>query len=540
MRRFALLSVLILSITALAQDAQQKFHFTIKSANISGTDVFTITKTESGFHVAGTATVNSPGHQNVLTHSQDLDPAWALKEYRLTLTVGNDPQHPNVQNVDVLRKDDSITLTVDANGQLVPKDLPWKPNTIVLDNFILAHYQVLLNAVAAAGANVPADWQVLVPQRIAALSAKLVAKPDPGTGTLDGKAVTTKLYSLEIGSSLIEITADSNNQLMRMQVPLQNFDALRDGFVPAPQAPSPFPTACVDTPADFPSGTFTVPATLCMPKDRKPGTKFPIVVFVHGSGPQDRDETIGPNKPFKDIAEGLAAAGIGSLRYDKRTVFAPKSITAKATVEDETILDAVAAMGAASKEPGADPARVFLLGHSLGGMLAPYIAQRAPGTHGVILMAAAAVPLDQTIERQVAAQMKIAGSSQADIDKRIEQFKQQFTQIREGKMTGSATVFGAPAHYWADLLRRDIPAEMKKIEVPVLVLQGGKDIQVSQQDFDLIKAALAGKKAEFKLFPNLNHLMMPIEGESTGAEYGKPGHVDPEVVKTITDWIAKN
>ncbi len=262
--------------------------------------------------------------------------------------------------------------------------------------------------------------------------------------------------------------------------------------------------------------------------------------MVHGSGPHDRDETIGPNKPFKDIAEGLAAAGIGSLRYDKRTFFAPKSVTPDSTVEDEVIADAVAAMNAAAKEPGADPARVYLLGHSLGGMLAPFVALRATETHGVILMNAGAVPLDQTIERQLAAQMKATGSSQAAIDQQIEQVKQQFAQIRTGKMTGSATVFGAPAHYWADLLQRDIPAELKRIAAPVVVLQGGKDIQVNQQDYNLIRNALAGKKAEFKLFPNLNHLMMPVEGESTGAEYGKPGHIDPAVIKTIADWIAKN
>src|SRR5512146_1581038 len=410
MRRFALLSLLLISMAALAQEAQQTFHFQIKSANISGTDVFTITKTESGFHVAGISTVNAPGHQNVLTHSQDLDPAWALREYRLSVKVGNDPQHPNVQNVDVLRKDDTITITVDANGQLVPKDLPWKPNTIVLDNFILAHYQVLLNAVAAAGPNVPANWQVLVPQRMSALTAKLVARPDAGTGTLDGKSIATRIYSLEIGSTLIEITANASNQLMRMQVPLQQFDAVRDGYMPSPEKPSPYASSCVETQADFQSGTLKIPATLCTPEDLKPGTKFPIVVLVHGSGPHDRDETIGPNKPFQDLAEGLAAAGVGSLRYDKRTFFAPKSITPESTVEEETIADAVAAMNTAAKEPGADPARVYLLGHSLGGMLAPFIAQRATETHGVILMNAAAVPLDQTIERQLGMQLKASGT----------------------------------------------------------------------------------------------------------------------------------
>ena len=534
MRWLVLVSLLISSLAALAQETPQKFHFEIKPANITGTDEYTISKTADGFHVSGNGSMSSPGREVQMTHGEDLDASWQLKEYRFAAKVGNE-----AQNVNALRRGDTVTMTLDAHGQLVPKDFPWKPNTVVLDNFIAAHYQVLLNQVAALKPTTSTEWNLLVPQRMGSIIAKLDAKTDSGSGTLDGKPITTTIYSLELGGSLVEITADSGNQLMRIQVPLQQFDSLREGFVPAPAAPSPYPAACVETPADFQSGNLKVPATLCTPKDQEPETKFPIVVLVHGSGPHDRDETIGPNKTFKDLAEGLAAAGIGSLRYDKRAFFAPKSIGPEATVEEETIADAVAAVNAAGKAPGADPSRVYLLGHSLGGMLAPYIAERAPETHGLILMGAGAVPLDETIERQLAAQMKATGSTQQQIDARLTQIKQQFADIRSGKLTGTAMVMGAPAHYWADLLKRDIPGELKKLNLPALVLQGAKDIQINQQDYDLLKTALTGKKAEFHEFANLNHLMEPVEGESTGAEYGKAGHVDPEVVKTIVAWIEK-
>ncbi len=233
MRRLALLPLLTISIAVLAQDAPQHFHFQIKNARVDGTDEYVITRTADGFHVSGNAKLNSPGRELLMTHSEDLDTSWMLKEYRFTTKVGAE-----VQNVNALRKGDTVTLTLDAKGQLVPKDIPWKPNTIVLDNFILAHYQVLLNALAAQNPTASTEWQVIVPQRMSFTTAKLQAKPDAGTGTLDGKSITTQTFSLEIGSTLIEITADSNNRLMRMQVPLQQFDALRDGFVPPQKNPA--------------------------------------------------------------------------------------------------------------------------------------------------------------------------------------------------------------------------------------------------------------------------------------------------------------
>src|SRR5262249_57372826 len=116
---------------------------------------------------------------------------------------------------------------------------------------------------------------------------------------------------------------------------------------------------------------------------------FPGVGLAHGSGPNDRDETIAQNKPFKDLALGLASRGIAVLRYDKRTKVYPAKMAGLAglTVKDEVVDDAIAAASMLRSQPRIDPARVFVLGHSLGGMLVPRIAAADAKLAGVIVMA---------------------------------------------------------------------------------------------------------------------------------------------------------
>ena len=106
---------------------------------------------------------------------------------------------------------------------------------------------------------------------------------------------------------------------------------------------------------------------------------FPAVLLVHGSGPHDRDESVGPNRPFLDIARGLAAQGVAVLRYEKRSKAHPDAYVAAGalTIDSETTDDAVAALRTLAGVPGVDPARVFVLGHSQGGMMAPRIAARS-------------------------------------------------------------------------------------------------------------------------------------------------------------------
>jgi alpha-beta hydrolase superfamily lysophospholipase len=247
-----------------------------------------------------------------------------------------------------------------------------------------------------------------------------------------------------------------------------------------------------------------------------------VVVLTHGSGPNDRDETIGPNKPFRDIARGLAAAGIASLRYDKRTFALRGRLDAAAmTVEEEVIADAVAAVRVARAQPGIDPARAFLLGHSLGGTLAPLAAERlGRDVRGIVLLAPGARPLDSVVVEQTAFRMRVAGQSDSLIE----------------------VVLGASARYWRDLFARRPLDALRRLGVPVLVLQGGKDYQVTRADYELVQAALAGKAPGQALtvwLPDLNHLFMKVAGQSTGAEYGLAGREDEQAIAQLVRWITE-
>jgi len=276
---------------------------------------------------------------------------------------------------------------------------------------------------------------------------------------------------------------------------------------------------------------WSLPGSLLMPVGAGP---FPGLVLVQGSGPRDRDETIGPNRPFLDIAEGLASRGIAVLRYDKRTFVYAQQMAAlpHLTVEQEVIEDAISAVALLQHQPGVNPSRVFLLGHSLGGYLAPRIAKQDPAIAGLIIMAGNARPIPQLILEQ---SQELGAPPQ-----QIEQLKQQIARInalRPGQ-ADSERFFGVPASYWLDLKNYDPTAVAQNLQIPMLILQGGRDYQVTETDYDLWKSALEGKRnVTFREYPDLNHLFLHGQGRSTPAEYEQAGHVSFEVVEQIARWI---
>lgn len=303
------------------------------------------------------------------------------------------------------------------------------------------------------------------------------------------------------------------------------------------------PAARADTAAPPPGyderelviGDHELPATLTVPHGRGP---VAAVVLVHGSGPQDRDETIGPNKPFLDLAMGLASRGIATLRYEKRTrkfrsEFAP---TVVYTVEQEVLADARAAVAVLAATHGIDARQIFVAGHSLGGTLAPRIAAHDPRVAGLIILAGATRPFDEIVVDQI----KTAAPGNAALTAAAAQFARAFRDPALGP-TDAVDFLGTKVSgaYCLDLRAYDPAAVAATLRLPMLVLQGERDYQVTAVDLAGWRRAVGGHaNATIKTYAALNHLFMAGTGPASPADYARAGHVDPAVIDDIAGWIA--
>jgi dienelactone hydrolase len=308
--------------------------------------------------------------------------------------------------------------------------------------------------------------------------------------------------------------------------------------VPYARPPYADPASFAESDATVGSGEWKLPGTLTLPKGDGP---YPALVLIHGSGPNDRDETIGPQKPFADLAAGLASRGIAVLRFDKRTMVHGMKMTGDITVKEEVIDDAVAAVAAARANSRIDPARVFVLGHSLGGMLIPRIAAADSSVAGFIVMAGAARPLEQAMLEQIEYLARADGTVSPDEQKAIDEARRSADEVHAltpADARSHKLIDHAPASYWLDLRGYDPPSAAKAITKPLLVLQGERDYQVTMAEFARWKAALETKpNVTFKSYPALNHLMIAGTGKSLPEEYSTPGHVAQDVVDEIATWI---
>jgi dienelactone hydrolase len=295
-------------------------------------------------------------------------------------------------------------------------------------------------------------------------------------------------------------------------------------------------------------GPVPLPGTLTVPAGPGP---FPALIIVHGSGGGDRDLTLGTKpplseiKPYRDLAWGLAQRGILVLRYDKRTRVQPMWFANRAfTVREETVEDAVSALALLRQQPEVAAGRTFMIGHSLGGMLAPRIAREDGKLAGVILLAGATrAQVVEQVERQLAYIQSVSGADSGTVKAQRAQLAPLLERIKSLTPADSANtqiVLGAPASYYLDLAHYDPALAMREVTLPLLVLQGMRDYQVTPDQLDDWLKTLGDRSdLTVKRYEKLNHLFLAGEGPPSPADYSRPGHVELQVISDIADWIGK-
>ncbi|MDP4152115.1 MAG: alpha/beta fold hydrolase [Bacillota bacterium] len=285
---------------------------------------------------------------------------------------------------------------------------------------------------------------------------------------------------------------------------------------------------------------------ITMPKS---GKNLPLVILVQGSGVHDMDETVYTNKPFQDIAYGLAQKGIAVLRYDKRTYTYGNEMGQKSdfTVKDETLDDVIYAIQTAKKESRIDSNKIYILGHSLGGMLIPRLDSMTKDAAGYIMMAGSVRTLDQIIIDQnnyLLDKQNLNAEQKAPYEQQLKAEADKLTALMNGEKV-TDKIYGMSACYMKDLNSFNAYDQAKKMTKPILVMRGESDFQIYQKDFDLTREAFSGNsKAVFKSYPGLNHLFMEYKGgdpsvEGTVNEYSYPAHVSQNAIDDIGDFVLK-
>lgn len=279
----------------------------------------------------------------------------------------------------------------------------------------------------------------------------------------------------------------------------------------------------------------TLSGTLCVPKGQ---TTYPLVIFVHGSGPCDRDETIGANQVFRDLAIQLAKKGIASYRYDKRT-YVQQEVDKDFTIEDETVDDVLSAIQCLKENDEVNCEQIYVLGHSLGGQLIPMIAQQTNDVQGWIMMAPPARTIQELLLEQTQFLAELDGTIDESEEAQIAIMEDSVQKIEHYEaMDDEQTIFGVYKAYWASLANYDQVEEAKQIMQPVLLLQGEEDYQVTMTDFSIWQKQFQDNPLwTLKSYPNLTHLMMPGKKANGSADYNYPQTISEEVVETISQFI---
>lgn len=339
-----------------------------------------------------------------------------------------------------------------------------------------------------------------------------------------------------------------------------------------PQEPKPpFPYDIVEVTFENKAANATLSGTLTVPHGSR---KWPTVILVSGSGPQDRDETILGHRPFWVLADYLSRRGIAVLRYDDRGVGKSTGDRLKATTIDFAG-DALAGIQFLKTRKEVDPQKIGIIGHSEGGTISAIAAAKSQDVAFVVSMAGTGVPGEEIVLLQAALIARVTGQKEEDIQKdnafrkklfdlmaqeisddeakikAIELSRNEFERLPKDAKERFGTVESFAASVvtpivspWFRVFLTLDPAEYwERVRVPALILNGEKDLQVSaDQNLPKIEAALKeanNTRYTVKRFENLNHLFQTAKTGSPQEYAAIEETIAPVVLKTIADWILR-
>ncbi|WP_010274753.1 alpha/beta hydrolase family protein [Paenibacillus senegalensis] len=485
-------------------------------------------------------------------------------KHYFTVTPGQTTAEVNGESVTMAEaakwSGSTVTVPIDVIKEAFEANISWSPSTGVLINYndivsltgFILHHAVLGNSVAGSfmsaqlGAVMPPDDLLVM---LAQLSQTL-GQPDKlisvttNSNGVHHNVVYTYLTDLEMPMTLT-FRYDQNYKLNDFYMP---YGVTTNGLYKIPDYDD--PSTYTEKEVVLGEGPFQLPGTLTLPNGEGP---FPVVVLVHGSGPNDRDEAVGAYATFRDLAVGLAAQDVAVLRYEKRTreYQFQTFYDSEFTVNKESVDDALAAVSYLAQEDKIDPDQIFVVGHSQGGMVMPRIIEKdqSGAIAGAVIISSPYEPLEDIVNWQMEQRLDMmrdmgVPAEQLEV---VEQQKAAWDQLYAMLKDESAGVeqlqqaFGAADGYWWADFRNFYAAELAKDqEGPLLIMQGENDIQVHIDQLDGWKEALANRQdVEYLQYPNMNHFLVEVDQPSTGMEYEVPGNVSPQLINDLADWVKK-
>lgn len=534
----ALIALLILAILSPTVGAleSETFIYTIGGQSF-GEETFSVESRGDTLLLDGRLSIHMPAPRELHAVTRLLEPADRLLDYLLVTDLGD--------SIAIESRGDSLTLSVRSAGRNRRQDLAaGDAKPLPLDNAISSHYWLLARqlhrdpeATQPLLALVP---QVLWSGRIERLGAETV------NAGLAGELLTVTRHGISIAGLLSELDLDARGRFMGMRVPMQSLLIRREHYeFEAPDATDgphrSFPTEEVKVEGGGPPlvGVLTLPDT--------EGGPWPACVLLHGSGPGDRHMTLGPNQLFVQLAEGLAARGIATLRYDKRTYALNHLLESgqefkvdRITLSEEVMDDARAAYGLLAGDARMDTDRLFLLGLSLGAAAAPTLSGllAAEGTPpaGLLMLA----PPGRDLLTVMLDQFHYLNARGLFPDAELQSAEKDVARLREGDVIEGEMILGARPYYWDSVLYWRPWRDYRAQPAPALLLFGERDYQITAPDRAVWQSVLdvdGRPGSALYLLPGRNHLFLPGKGEPGPAEYGRPGEMGPELMDLLGDWI---